>query len=382
MQSDGFVGPAVTESLNSHEKAKRYNRIRILLSLLETSLLFVFTLFIVLSGVSGAVSEFVRSLTSNAYFSLLLFAALLGFLELVLLLPLSFYSGYFLEHRYELSNQSLGRWAWEKVKSILVSIPIFVPMLLLFYFFLRELGMLWWLPVGAAVFLFSVVLARLAPTLIYPLFYKFKPLDEGPLKERILRLCSEVGMRVEGVFSFNMSKNTKKANAGFTGIGRSKRIVLGDTLLDRFTEEEIETVFAHELGHYKYGHIWKGILVGLVSTFLGLFLTARLYEASLPWFGFTRIDQLAALPLLSLWLGIYGLVTSPLKNGLSRSFEREADRFALVKTGNPAAFQSTMRKLADQNLSDVSPHPVVEFLFYSHPSVEKRVKFAESFREQ
>jgi len=382
MQSDGFVGPAVTERLNSHEKAKRYSRIRILLSLLETSLLFVFTLFIVLSGFSRAASGFVQSLTLNAYFSLLLFVALLGFLELVLLLPLSFYSGYFLEHRYGLSNQSLGRWAWEKMKSILVSMPIFVPMLLLFYFFLRELGMLWWLPVGAAVFLFSVVLARLAPTLIYPLFYKFKPLEEGPLKERILRLCSEVGMRVEGVFSFNMSKNTKKANAGFTGIGRSKRIVLGDTLLDRFTEEEIETVFAHELGHYKYGHIWKGIVAGLVSTFLGLFLTARLYEASLPWFGFTRIDQLAALPLLSLWLGVYGLVASPLKNGLSRSFEREADRFALVKTGNPGAFQSTMRKLADQNLSDVSPHPVVEFLFYSHPSVEKRVKFAESFREQ
>ncbi|MEE9288904.1 MAG: M48 family metallopeptidase [Bacteroidota bacterium] len=378
----GSVEPPVTVRRNSHEKAKRYNRIRITLSLLETIFLFSFVVIIVLSGLSRIVAELALGVTDNTYLALLMFAAAFGLLEIVGLLPLAFYSGFILEHKYDLSNQSVGRWVWEKGKSVLVSIPIVVPILLVFYFFLRELGNLWWLPVSVIVLLFSVVLARLAPTLIFPLFYKFTPLEEGSLRERILHLCTDGGLRVEGVFSFNMSKNTKKANAGFTGVGKSKRIILSDTLLTNFSEEEIETVFAHELGHYKRGHIWKGILTGMVSTFAGLFLTAQLYGASLSWFGFTRVDDLAALPVLSIWLGIYGLVTSPLNNALSRRFEREADQFALGKTNNPDAFISTMKKLAEQNLADVSPHPIVEFLFYSHPSIEKRVRFAESFEQR
>ncbi len=382
MQTVGFVGSAVTARPSSHEKAKRYNRIRLTLSLLETVLLFVFAVIIVISGLSRTVADFSHGFAANDYLALLIFAAALGFLQLTLLLPLSFYSGYVLEHRYALSNQSVGRWAWEKAKSALVSIPIIVPILLGFYFFLREFGSLWWLPVGIILFLFSVLLARLAPTLLSPLFYKFKPLEGGSLKERIIRLCSTEGMHVLGVFSFNMSKNTKKANAGFTGIGKSRRVILGDTLLANFSEEEIETVFAHELGHYTHGHIWKGILLGMVSTFVGLFLTAQLYEASLSWFGFTRVDEFAALPILSIWLGIYGLVTSPLNGALSRRFEREADRFALEKTKNTDAFISMMKKLAEQNLADVSPHPIVEFLFYGHPSIEKRMKFAENYQVQ
>lgn len=382
MQEAGLVGSAVTAGTSSHEKAKRYNRIRITLSLLETVLLFVFALIIVLSGLSGTLAEFVHRVTNNDYFALLMFAGALGLLEIALSLPLSFYSGYMIEHRFALSNQSLGRWAWEKAKSALVSVPIFIPILLVFYYFIKEYGNFWWLPVGVIVFLFSVVLARLAPTLIFPLFYKFRPLEDGSLKERILKLCGDLGMRVEGIFSFNMSKNTKKANAGFTGIGKSKRIILGDTLLDNFTVEEIETVFAHELGHYKHGHVRKGILAGMMSTFAGLFLTAWLYETSLSSFGFTRIDELAALPVLSIWLGIYGLLTSPLNNALSRRFERDADRFALEKTKNTVAFVSAMKKLAELNLADTSPHPVVEFLFYSHPSIEKRLKFAESYEQR
>ncbi len=382
MQTAGYVGSKLTARTSSHEKAKRYNRIRITLSFLETVLLFVFAAIIVLSGLSRTIAELAHGASDNDYLALLMFAAAFGLLEIAVVLPLSVYSGYVLEHRYDLSNQSVGRWMWEETKSVLVSIPILAPLLLVFYFFLKELGTLWWLPVGVIVFVLSVVLARLAPTLIFPLFYRFRPLEDGSLKQRILRLCSDVGMQVMGVFSFNMSKNTKKANAGFTGIGKSKRIILADTLLANFTEEEIETVFAHELGHYKHGHIWKGIVAGMVSTFVGLFLTAQLYEVSLSWFGFTRVDELAALPLLSIWLGIYGLVTFPLNNALSRRFEREADRFALWKTRNAAAFISTMKKLAEQNLADISPRPVVEFLFYSHPSIEKRVKFAERYEKQ
>jgi STE24 endopeptidase len=263
---------------------------------------------------------------------------------------------------------------------MLVGIAISVPVVLLFFYFLRTLQDLWWLPVGVALFLFSVILARLAPILIMPLFYKFRPLEDGPLKERIVNLCCSVGMRVGGAFTFNMSKNTKKANAGFTGIGKSKRVILGDTLMEKFTNDEIETVFAHELGHYQHGHIWKGIIVGSVSIFLGLFITAQLYRLSLSSFGFQRIDDIAALPLLTLWLALFGLITSPLINTISRKYEYQADRYALGKTKNHAAFTSAMKKLAEMNLADMTPNPIIEFLFYSHPSIDKRIRKPQAYR--
>ncbi|HLF20171.1 MAG TPA: M48 family metalloprotease, partial [Bacteroidota bacterium] len=199
------------------------------------------------------------------------------------------------------------------------------------------------------------------------------------LKTRIMRLCEKVGVSVEGILVFDMSKNTKKANAAFTGIGKSKRIILGDTLVANFTDDEIESVFAHELGHYKLRHVWMMIAVGTVSSFLGLFLTASLYAMSLAWFGFTAVDQLAALPLLAIGLGIYSLVTSPLSNMLSRAHERAADEYALRTTGNKESFINAMQKLAKLNLADTAPHPLIEFLFYSHPSIEKRIQAAQRF---
>ncbi|MBI3579596.1 MAG: M48 family metalloprotease, partial [Ignavibacteriales bacterium] len=196
-------------------------------------------------------------------------------------------------------------------------------------------------------------------------------------KNKILALCKKVGMSVQGVFVFDMSKNTKKANAAFTGVGKSKRIILGDTLVANFTDDEIETIFAHELGHYKLKHIWVMMIVGTVSSFLGLYLTAVLYQTSLSWFGFSSIEQIAALPLLGLWLGLYSLITSPLSNMLSRAHERAADRFAIRTSNNKQAFMNALRKLAVVNLADTAPHPLIEFLFHSHPSIEKRIRAVE-----
>ena len=177
-----------------------------------------------------------------------------------------------------------------------------------------------------------------------------------------------------------MSKNTKKANAAFTGIGKSKRIILGDTLLSNFTKDEIEMVFSHEMGHYKKKHIIKLMTLSTFLTFAGLYITALLYGGSIAYFGFSGISEIAALPLLFLYLSLFGLVTSPVTNILSRKFEWEADTFALETTGNKSAFVSAMEKLAEQNLSDKSPNRIIEFLFHSHPSIEKRIQFAQKFR--
>jgi STE24 endopeptidase len=364
-------------SLQTPNKAKTYNRIKLSTGIASAVLSFVVLLLLVLNGSTRTFDVWSRSLVSNSYLALLVFSFLLGLIQSVVTLPLSFYSGYYIEHKYSLSNQTIWRWAWEYLKGVLVSLPIVIGVLLFLYYCLNAYGVAWWLPVSIGLTFLSVVLARLAPVIILPLFYKLTPLEDISLKERILNLCSSAGVKIEGIFSFNLSKNTKKANAAFTGIGKAKRIILGDTLIKEFNEDEIETVFAHELGHYKHHHIRTGIIISIVSTFLGLFITSLCYSWSLNHLGFASATELAALPLLALWLSIFGLVTSPLGNMISRRHERQADTYAVLKTRKKKAFVSALQKLASMNLADPEPHPLVEFLFYSHPPIPKRIRLVE-----
>lgn len=356
---------------------KRYNRTKLVVSLVSGIVSFLFTVGLLLYGYTLLIEQFVFTFSSNNYIAVLIFSALFGILSGIISFPFSFYSGFILEHTYNMSNQTFAQWIWENVKGMLVAIPIFAPLALIVYYYLLTFGSDWWLPVSITLFIFSIGLSRIAPILILPLFYKLTPLEDSPLKEKILALTKSTTMIIEGIYSFNLSKTTKKANAAFTGIGKSKRILLGDTLMENFSDDEIETVFAHELGHYSRGHIWKGIIFGTVSIFVGLYLTSLAYSMSLSWFGFTSIGQIAALPLLTLWLGLYSLVTSPLGNILSRKHEFEADRYAVERTNSKPAFVSTMNKLAEINLADKSPHPLIEFLFYSYPSIEKRISAVE-----
>ncbi len=229
------------------------------------------------------------------------------------------------------------------------------------------------------MFFISVVLSQIFPIIIFPIFYKITPIENEDLKERIKLLASNAKLKVENVYKFDMSKNTKKANAAFTGLGKTKRIILGDTLLGNYSLEEIETVIAHELGHFKKKHIIKNIIIGTASSFLTLFIIASLYQISLSWFGFESIAQIAALPLLALWSTLIGVIQSPLGNILSRKFEYEADEYAITETKNPGAFIKTLEKLTDQNLGDKDPHPFVEWFFYSHPSIKNRIAAIEKF---
>lgn len=369
--------PHPPHTISDRKEAQRYSRTKVAVGIVSTIVFFALTVGILISGVSPQVEWWARQISSNDYLVLLLFAAMLGVGEALVTFPLKYYSGYYLEHQFHLSNQMFGAWILEGIKGLAVGVLITTPILVAFYYCVRTFGDLWWLPIGALLFLVSVVLARLAPIVIFPLFYKFKALQESPLRQRILNLCGKVGVNVEGIYVFDLSKNTKKANAAFTGIGKSKRILLGDTLVANFTDDEIETVVAHELGHYSMSHVWRMMLLGTINSFLGLYLTALLYQKSLAWFGFASIDTIAALALLTLWLGVYSLVTGPITNMISRSHERAADRFALETTGKKEAFQNALVKLASINLADPEPHRLVEFFFHSHPSIAKRIAAAE-----
>lgn len=355
-------------------KSKKYSNIKLGIGIAKGIITFILILLFVLLGYSHSLEELIRNYVHNDYLVLLIFIFVIGLASSIFFFPINFYSEFILEHKYELSNQTFVKWLWENFKGTLVAGAIGIPLLLAFYFFLNLFGSIWWLPFAVLMFIVSVVLAQIVPIIILPLFYKVSPIENEELKESIIRLAKEVGMNVQNVFSFNMSKNTKKANAAFTGLGKTKRIILGDTLLESYSHEEVETVIAHELGHYKYKHIIKNIFIGTLFSFLTLFLIATLYELSLRWFSFTSITQIAALPLLSLWGMLIGLILSPISNIISRKYEYQADTYAVESTKNPEAFKQTLKKINEQNLGDEDPHPFVEWFFYSHPSIKNRIK--------
>jgi STE24 endopeptidase len=226
---------------------------------------------------------------------------------------------------------------------------------------------------------FSAVLSNLAPVLILPLFYKFVPLDDADLAARLTRLFEQAGTHVRGVYRFDMSSKTVQANAAVVGLGNTRRIVLGDTLLDHFTADEIETVLAHELGHHVHGDLGKNILVGSVLTLSGLWLASRALGWGVAAFGFDGLADVAAMPLLALALAAFELATMPLGNTYSRWRERLADRYALETTCKPGAFASAMTRLANQNLADADPERWVEVLLHSHPAINRRVAMAKDF---
>ncbi|MDT3697222.1 MAG: M48 family metallopeptidase [Ignavibacterium sp.] len=361
--------------------SKKYNNTKLFIGITKGIVSFILLFMFVLLGYSFRLEEFIRSYTQDNYFVFILYVFAIGVISSVLFAPVNFYTGFYLEHKYNLSNQTFKKYVVENLKSMIVGLVIGVPVLLLFFFVLNQFEDLWWLVFASAMFLISVVLAQIFPILIMPIFYKIIPLNDDELKTRITKLAKGAGITVQNVFSFNMSKNTKKANAAFTGLGKTKRIILGDTLLNDYSKDEIETVIAHELGHYKHKHIQKNILFGTAASFLTFFIISLLYKHSLSWFDFNSILQIAALPVLSLWAMLVGLIQTPISNILSRKYEFEADRYAVESTLKPDSFISTLNKLTDQNLGDRQPHPFVEWFFYSHPSVKNRINALEKFAE-
>ncbi|MBW7841089.1 MAG: M48 family metallopeptidase [Ignavibacterium sp.] len=361
--------------------SKKYNNTKLFIGITKGIFSFILLFLFVVLGYSLRLEEFIRFHTQNNYLVFIIYVFAIGIFSSILFAPVNFYTGFYLEHKYNLSNQTFKKYVLENLKSMMVGLVIGVPILLLFFFVLNQFEDLWWLVFASAMFLISVVLSQIFPILIMPIFYKITPLNDDELKARITKLAKGAGITVQNVFSFNMSKNTKKANAAFTGLGKTKRIILGDTLLNDYTKDEIETVIAHELGHYKYKHIQKNILFGTAASFLTFFLISLLYKLSISWFDFNNILQIAALPVLSLWAMLIGLVQTPIGNILSRKYEYEADRYAVESTLKPQSFISTLNKLTDQNLGDRKPHPFVEWFFYSHPSVKNRINALEKFAE-
>lgn len=293
--------------------------------------------------------------------------------------PFAFYQGFILEHRYGLSTQSLAHWLADQVKGVVLGVALGVVGASIVFATIRHWPEAWWILSATAFALAMVGLVRVAPVLLLPLFYKFKPLDRPDLAARLLALAAKARTDVVGVFEWVVSSHTKKANAALAGMGRTRRILLSDTLLADYSEDEIEVILAHELAHHVHRDLWRGMLLQTVLLFGG-FAVANviLREAVVP-LGLRGLADPAALPLLMLAGGISSFVMLPVVNGLSRLQERAADRYALTTTGNTDAFVTAMKRLAQQNLAEEYPSPLVRWLFYSHPPIRERIEFARSF---
>ncbi|HWW85048.1 MAG TPA: M48 family metallopeptidase [Vicinamibacterales bacterium] len=294
-------------------------------------------------------------------------------------LPIDFYRGFVVERRYELSNQKIGSWLVDEVKSYGLGVILGCGAASLTYWLIRLSPDRWWFPAGVVFALLILMMTNLAPVLLLPLFYRVKPLENPVLCLRLVSLAERAGARVVGAYEWGMGAKTKKANAALTGLGRTRRILISDTMLAEYSEDEIEVVLAHELGHHVHGDIWKGIVFECALILAGFYLAARLLSGLAASIGLRGSADVAGLPLLLLAAGAVSFVMMPFAHAMSRRLERHADRFALDLTRNPAAFISAMRRLAAQNLAEERPSRLVQWLFYSHPPILERIAAARAF---
>lgn len=361
-------------SLDSPVQSESYLRKKILISVIGIVLSIA---YLSVLAFTGAIGPFIAlaDVARNTYISFLIFVFSAEILLSVIRFPLDYYGEFVLEHRFDLSNQTFGKWFSRKLKAALVGAVLGVVILTAFYFLLIHFPETWWLLFAAFFFLFQILVAQLFPALILPIFYKLKPIENERLGTRLKTLVEKFGYRMSGVFSFNLSQETKKANAALTGLGKTRKIIISDTLLENFSDEEIEVVMSHELGHLVRHHMMKGIVASGIAGLAGFFVMARAYSAYAAGLGHP-VYSLATIPFLALLVTLSGIVAMPLGNFYSRRIEHEADMFALETTGMKNEFAESMRKLGKLNLTPENPPAWIEKIFFSHPSIGARIKSA------
>jgi Zn-dependent protease with chaperone function len=343
-------------------------------------------LVILFSGLAAAMRDVAHGLGRRLYVRVLVFLALYTAADIILGFPLTLYRGYVLEHQYGLSTQGLDDWLIEQGKQAVIGVVVFglLPILWLAYRAIQRWPRHWWLPVAAGTLPLIVAGTLLQPLLIDPLYNRFTPLRDRQLNQRIVDLAARAGIPGRDVYEVDKSSQTRKYNAYVSGFGPSQRIVLWDTMLKGMQQDEILFVMGHEMGHYRLGHIWKGIGLYSLMSFLFFFLIARfagwaMARCGTMW-GFDDLSDVASLPLLAATVGLFALLTQPAVNGFSRAIEREADVFAVEVTRDNDAGARAFLELGSQNRSNPEPTPFVKLFLYTHPPLIERIGFALEYR--
>ncbi|HSR88139.1 MAG TPA: M48 family metallopeptidase [Pontiella sp.] len=369
----------MTETKQDREAmAKEYDAIHNRLFILQVLVLGILLAAYQFSGASAALANglaehFGENLwyATNAVYTIV---SVFGFAACMF--PFSYYSGHVLERHYGLSNETFGDWFGDFIKSLAIDLVLATILFSVVYALLRWWPGIWWLAAALFYILFAVVLSTIAPVVIMPLFHKFDPIEEGELSDAVRSMMEESEIRVVGVYKWGLEEKTNAANAAFTGIGRTKRIILGDTLLTGYSQEEILAILAHEVGHCKNHDILRLTIVQSLLALLGFYIAHLCLTALVDFYRLAGVDDIGAAPIFIFSLFVFSLVSMPFTNMHSRHREFAADAYAVKKTGSPDALVSALEKLADQNLSNKEPSAWVELLLHSHPSISRRIERA------
>lgn len=366
----------------NEDKSTRYQRLQRRVAIASVAWSIGLLTALAWSGGAVALRGLVEPLAGPARPTLLvtLYAAALVVLHECGAALLAFYSGLVLERRYGLSTQSTGDWVRDQAKALVLTCVIAAACAALVYWTIRVSPDWWWLLSGALFAALFAVMANLAPVLLLPLFYTIRPLTNESLRLRLLALAERAGARVLGAYEWGLGDKSRKANAALAGLGSTRRILVSDTMLAAYSEDEIEVVLAHELAHHVHGDIWKGLVFESLLVLAGFFAAAQVLTWAGPRLGIALPSDVAGLPLLLLSIAAISLLMLPVTHAVSRDRERRADRFALELTRNPSAFISAMRRLGQQNLAEDQPSKLVEWLFHSHPPLSERIAAADTFK--
>ncbi len=356
--------------------ARRYAVIRYRLLLVDTAVSWAFLAAFQFSGASAALAGWWAQRSGSEPLVVLGYAAVFGALAYLAGFPTHLYGSYVLEHRFGLSRMTPASWVGREIKHLAVGGVLSALLLEGLYLLLRIAPTQWPFYATVGWIIISVVLVRVFPTILLPLFYKTTPVEDQELVNRLLTLCGKVRLEALGVFRFNLGAETRKANAALAGLGKTRRVLLSDTLIQEFTPEEIEGVLAHELAHYRFHHIAKLLVISAVGSWIAFAVTDAAARKWVEALGLSGLADIAGLPMLLLWLSLLGVIGLPMQNALSRRFEWQADRFAIATT-LPRAFAEALTRLAKLNLADPSPPWWVVWMFYDHPPISERIQAAE-----
>jgi STE24 endopeptidase len=366
----------------NEDKASRYHRLKRRAAVLTVVLDAALLVLLLESGGSARLRDLAvlaARAEADAAGTVAVYVFALASIQALVTLPLAFYDGFLLEQRYGLSSESRSEFIRDHVKAALVNIGLALAAAEIVYAAMRAWPRAWWIASSSALAGGIALLAGLAPLLLLPLFYRFRPVGRQELQDRLAALSHRAGVRVLGVYEWGLGAKTRRANAALVGSGRTRRVLVSDTLLAEYSDDEIEVILAHELGHHAHRDMLKGLFVqaGLIVIALGLsaFALRMLWRP----LALARPSDVAGLPLLVLAGGALMLCATPVLNLLSRHHERRADHYALALTARPAAFVSAMRRLGAQNLAETNPSRLALWLFHSHPPVAQRISAAREF---
>ena len=370
-----FQGIIYEEELN---KIIRYTSDNVRFKLIQTTVVKCLFLFIIISGILPWLADNLAN--TNFLLAGWVFFAFIGLLEVLAGLPFDYYHSFVIEDRYGFNTKTIKIWISDLIKSLLVMIVLGGLLLSALLLLLKYTGTNWWVWAWAVFLCFQLLVTVLYPIVIAPLFNKFIPLDKSTLKADIEQLAKKEGIEIEEIYQMDASRRTRHTNAYFSGIGKAKRIVLFDSLIQSHSQEEVLSILAHEIGHLKKNHIKKQLIISSIVSLFLIFMASKLITCRVLYesFGFSNTPYYVGLFLVGILWEPVSFFLSPLGMAISRKFEREADYYSIgiIKRAKPLS--TALKKMAKENLSNLRPHPLYVFFNYSHPPLLERIEYLEA----